>query len=89
MTGVDYKLKTLQENAYNYFKRTYGTFNNSDDDNIATFKQRYDHLSKRQLKKQLTYLRAESSEEKSPEMRYISKLNIDTNMKKAGFNYRQ
>ena len=52
MTGVDYELKTLQENAYNYFKRAYGTFNNSEDDNTATFRKRYDHLSKRQLKKQ-------------------------------------
>ena len=74
MMGVDYELKTLRENAYNYFKRAYGTFNNSDDDNTATFRKRYDHLSKRQLKKQLMNLRAESSEEKSPEMRYISKL---------------
>ena len=74
ITDVDYELKTLQDNVYNYFKQTYGTVNNSDDDNTVTLGQRYSHLSKRKLKKQLAYLRAGSSEKKSPEIRYISKL---------------
>ena len=51
MIAVDYKLKILQENAYNYFKQTYGTVNNSDDDNNNTFRKRCDYLSKRQLEK--------------------------------------
>ena len=51
MMDVDYKLKILQENAYNYFKQTYGTVNNSDDDNSTTFRKRCDYLSKRQLEK--------------------------------------
>ena len=71
---VDYELKTQQDNVYNYFKRTYGTVNNSGGDNTITLRQRYSHLSKRQLKKQLAYLRAESSEDKSPEIQCISKL---------------
>ena len=54
--------------------RTYGTVNNPDNDNTVTFRQRYNHLSKRQLKKKLASLREESSGEKSPEIRYISKL---------------
>ena len=49
--NVDYELKTLQDNAYNYFKQTYGTVNNSDDDNTVTFTRRFNHLSKRQLEK--------------------------------------
>ena len=44
---VDYELKSLQDNVYIYFKRAYGTVNNSDDDNTVTFRQRYDHLLKR------------------------------------------
>ena len=51
MMDVDYKLRILQENAYNYFKQTYGTVNNSDDDNNTTFRKRCDYLSKRQLEK--------------------------------------
>ena len=51
MIDVDYKLKILQENAYNYFKQTYGMVNNSDDDNNNTFRKRCDYLSKRQLEK--------------------------------------
>ena len=36
---VNYKQKILQDNAYNYFKQTYGTVNNSDDDNTATLEK--------------------------------------------------
>ena len=52
----------------------YGTVNNSGDDNTATFRKRCDHLSKRQLKKQLVPLKAESSKEKILEIWYISML---------------
>ena len=31
ITNIDYELKTLQDNVYNYFKQTYGTVNNSDE----------------------------------------------------------
>ena len=37
---VDYELKTLKDNLYDYFKRTYGTVNNSDDDNNFTLIRR-------------------------------------------------
>ena len=87
ITDVDYKLKTLQDNLYNYFKQTYGTVNNSDDDNTVTLRQRYSHLLKRKLKKQLAYLRAGSSEEKSPEMRFIYKLIRPKYKKTPGFNH--
>ena len=82
---MDLEIMNLQENIYNYFGRTFCTVNNDNPD-TSTFKERYVHLSKRQLKKALTTLKSQSSYENTLEIRYVAKL-IRKKYQKRPSNY--
>ena len=70
INDVNTEIQTVQNTIYDYFANNYGTVNGESDD----LKQLYDHLSKRQLKKELKRLKDENSENNSRAIRYLSKL---------------
>ena len=61
---------------YTYFKSNFGTYNNEDDSisEGSIFQQKYNHLSRRQLKYHLSELKKLQCNEATQEIRYISKL---------------
>ena len=75
ITDVDFEIGKLQDEIYNYFQQTTGAFRNAQNDiAMKNFQQKYNHLSRRLLKKQLRHLKSLQNAELSTEIRYISKL---------------
>jgi hypothetical protein len=67
---VNTVIKNVQNTIYDYFANNYGTVGGES----ACLKQRYDKLSKRQLKKELRNLKNENNLNNTREIRYISRL---------------
>ena len=59
ITDIDYEIKSLQDEIYSYFETTYGSHNTVGDQiGFSEFQGKYNHLSRRQLKNHLHYLKS-------------------------------
>ena len=75
ITDIDYEIKSLQDEIYSYFETTYGSQNTVGEQiGFSEFQGKYNHLSRRQLKKQLHYLKNLHDDALSAEISFISKL---------------
>ncbi|CAB4019443.1 Hypothetical predicted protein, partial [Paramuricea clavata] len=76
ITDINTEISSLQDMIYTYFKSNFGTYNNEDDSisEGSIFQQKYNHLSRRQLKYHLSELKKLQCNEATQEIRYISKL---------------